>query len=94
MNDPFVAFLQGISATAAWASGLLFFRFFRQSHDALLGFFAVAFWLLALSWTLLAVLAPAEETRPYIYGVRFAAFVLLIVGIAAKNRAAAPRPTP
>jgi hypothetical protein len=93
MNDHLITFFQGISATAAWASGLLFFRFFRQSRDSLFAFFGAAFWLLSLSWALLAVFAPAEETRPYIYGVRFAAFLLLIVGIAVKNRTAASRPT-
>ena len=86
MNQDLITFLQGISATAAWASGLLFMRFWRASRDPLFGFFAPAFWLMATSWGLLAVFSPTEETRPYIYGLRLVAFLLLIVGMAAKNR--------
>ena len=86
MNHDLITFLQGISATAAWASGLLFLRVWRQSHDSLFGFFEGALWLLAASWALLAVFSPTEETRPYIYGLRLVAFVLFIVGMVAKNR--------
>jgi drug/metabolite transporter (DMT)-like permease len=93
MNHDIITFLQGISATAAWASGLLFVRVWRQTHDSLFGFFGVAFWLLAASWALLAVFAPTEETRPYIYGIRLLAFILLIIGMVAKNRRI-PRESP
>ncbi len=86
MNHDVITFLQGISTTAAWASGLIFFRFWRKSHDSLFAFFGSAFWLLASSWTLLALFFPTEEARPYVYGVRLVAFLLLIVGMALKNR--------
>jgi len=86
MNHDLIILLQGISATAAWASGLLFFRVWRRSQDLLFGFFGSAFWLLAASWGLLAVFSPTEETRPYIYGIRLVAFLLLIVGMVVKNR--------
>jgi hypothetical protein len=86
MNPGYLTFLQGIAATAAWASGLFFFRFWRQSHDRLFAFFGAAFWLLAFSWTLLATVNPAEETRPYIYAIRLVAFLLIIAGIVEKNR--------
>ena len=86
MNHDVITFLQGISATAAWASGLIFFRFWRESHDSLFAFFGSAFWLLATSWSLLALIAPTQEARPYVYGVRLVAFVLLIVGMVLKNR--------
>jgi hypothetical protein len=79
-------FLQGICVTAAGVSGLFFLRFWRDSRDPLFGFFAAAFWLLALSWVLLALTSPTEETRPYIYAVRLVAFVLIIVAMIVKNR--------
>jgi hypothetical protein len=79
-------FLQGICATAAGISGLFFFRFWRDSRDPLFGFFAASFWLLALSWVLLALTSPTEETRPYIYAVRLVAFVLIIAAMIVKNR--------
>jgi hypothetical protein len=86
VNHDVIVFLQGISATAAWASGLLFFRFWRQSHDSLFAFFGSAFWLLAISWALLALFSPTEEARPYVYLVRLVAVALLIVGMVVKNR--------
>jgi hypothetical protein len=86
MNHDVITFLQGISATGAWASGLIFFRFWRQSRDSLFAFFGSAFWLLATSWSLLALFSPTEEARPYVYGVRLVAFGLLIVGMVLKNR--------
>ncbi|MBI4265995.1 MAG: hypothetical protein HY657_16595 [Acidobacteria bacterium] len=82
-----VIFLQAVSATGAWVAGLLFFRYWRQSGERLFAFFGAAFWLLALSWALLALISPTEETRPYIYAIRLVAFLLLIVGIIDKNRA-------
>jgi hypothetical protein len=85
MTDTTAAF-QAIAATAAWANGLFFLRFWRDGRDPLFAFFAAAFWLLALSWTALAFFNPREEAQPYIYGLRLIAFLLLIVGIVAKNR--------
>jgi hypothetical protein len=81
------ATLQAIAATAAWANGLFFLRFWRGSRDPLFAYFAAAFALLALSWTVLAFFNLREETQPYVYGLRLIAFALLIVGIVAKNRA-------
>lgn len=89
MKPEYLTFLQGVCATAAWASGVFFFRFWRQSGDRLFAFFGAAFWLLALSWGLLALFNPTEETRPYIYAVRLVAFLLIIAGIVEKNRGSA-----
>lgn len=86
MREQAIAFLQAVSATGSWVAGLIFFRFWRASRDSLFGFFAAAFWLLALSWTLLALLNPTGESRPYIYAIRLLAFLLIIVGMIAKNR--------
>ena len=60
--------------------------FGRESGDCLFAFFGAAFYLLALSWTLLALFSPTEETRPYIYAIRLVAFTPIIVGIVDKNR--------
>jgi len=85
MSNPVQAF-QAIAATATWASGLFFLRFWRESRDALFAFFGVAFWLLALSWGLLAFFDFREESQPYVYGIRLIAFLLLIVAMINKNR--------
>jgi hypothetical protein len=81
-----IPFLQTVSATAAVAAGLFFFRFWRESRDRLFAFFGAAFWVLAVSWVLLALINPSAETRPYVYAIRLLAFLLLIVGMIDKNR--------
>ena len=88
MNQEYLVFLQGVSACGAWAGGLLFLRFWRESRDPLFAFFGAAFWLLSLSWALLALTNPTEEARPYIYAIRLVAFVLIIAAMVVKNRSA------
>jgi hypothetical protein len=87
VRPDYVVFLQAVSAMGAWVAGLIFFRFFRESHDRLFAFFGGAFWLLALSSALLAIFSPTDETRPYIYSLRLVAFALIIFAIIDKNRA-------
>jgi hypothetical protein len=86
MRPDHVIFLQAVAATAAWVAGLLFVRFWRNTHDPLFAYFGVAFWLLSLSWAVLGLFDPTEEARPYVYLVRLVAFVLIIAGVAQKNR--------
>lgn len=86
MRLALIPFLQTISATAAAAAGLFFFRFWRESGDRLFAFFGTAFWVLGVSWALLALINPADETRPYVYAIRLVAFMLMIVGMIDKNR--------
>ena len=81
-----IVFLQSITATGGWVAGVFFARFFRESRDRLFVFFAIAFWLLAISWGLLALFDPTDEARPYVYGLRLVAFGLIIVGMLDKNR--------
>lgn len=88
MSADVLVFLQGISACGAWVSGLLFLRFWREERDALFGFFCAAFWLMSLSWALLALTNPTDEERPFIYAIRLVAFVLIIVAMIVKNRGA------
>jgi hypothetical protein len=85
MTDLIVV-LQSVSATAAWAAGMFFFRFWHDTIDRLFLFFALAFWLLAASWLALAIFDPTDETRPYVYAIRLTAFVLIIVATIDKNR--------
>jgi hypothetical protein len=86
MRLAIIPFLQTVSATAAAAAGLFFFRFWRESRDRLFAFFGAAFWVLALSWALLALIDPSDETRPFVYAIRLVAFLLMIVGMVDKNR--------
>jgi hypothetical protein len=86
MRLALIPFLQTVSATATLASGLFFLRFWRESRDRLFAFFGAAFFVLAVSWALVALINPSDETRPYVYAIRLIAFLLMIVGMVDKNR--------
>ena len=66
--------------------GLFFVRFQRDTRDSFFGFFAAAFFVLALHWVLLASTDPSSEHRPLFYLLRFGAFSLIILAILSKNR--------
>jgi hypothetical protein len=86
VRPEYVTFFNAVSATAAAAVSVLFFRYWRASRDRLFACFGTAFALMALCWALLGLSAPTDETRPYIYAIRLAAFLLIIAGIVDKNR--------
>lgn len=76
------SFLSG-SLTMGYAVAALFFlRFWKDSRDALFGYFAGAFLLLAAGRALLGFVEPAE----ILYTLRLGAFLLIIVAIIVKNR--------
>ena len=79
-------FLSGLIAMGFFVAGLFFFRFWRRTADALFAFFALAFWVLALNQTLTAFSRIPLEERTWLYLLRLVAFVLILVGIALKNR--------
>ena len=81
-----VAFLQGAVAMGCVTAGMIFFRFWRQSRDRLFLSFASAFWILAVSYALLGLVAFATEWRVYVFVVRLVAFCMIIYGILEKNR--------
>jgi hypothetical protein len=72
---------------ACFVVGLFFLRFWRTTHDRLFAFFAAAFWMMGAHWMALSLTDPDFEFRPLLYGVRVAAFVVIVIGIADKNRA-------
>ena len=86
MIETIIPLLQSASGTLAFIVGLFFVRFWRDTGDRLFGFFGAAFWLLAISWVLLAIYDPTAESRPYIFAIRLLAFLLIIIAILDKNR--------
>ena len=84
-----VAFLQAVSATAAWVSALMFLRYWRESRDTLFALFALAFAGLGLSWAFLSTFNPIGDASPYVYGLRLMAFLLIIAAVVQKNRGTA-----
>ena len=78
-------FLTGMITMGFFVAALLFFRFWRRTSDRLFMFFGVAFILFALSQALTVLSGMAREDYSWIYLVRLAGFVLLIVAIVSKN---------
>jgi hypothetical protein len=78
--------LSGATAMACFVAGLFFLRFWRGTRERLFLFFAVAFWMMTAHWTGLALSSPDFEFRPLLYGVRLAAFVVILLAIVDKNR--------
>jgi len=84
-TDIVITYLAGMVTTGFLACGLFFARFWTRSRDFLFIAFAVAFWVLALSTALEALMPAPGERRAWFYLLRVAAFLLIAVAIAKKN---------
>lgn len=80
------AFLSGAVTFGFLVAALFFLRFWRKTDDFLFAAFAGAFALLGLNQALLALANITAEERSWVYSLRIAAFGLIIVAIAMKNR--------
>jgi hypothetical protein len=81
-----VSALDGATAMACLAIGLVFLKHWRASGDRLLLAFAAAFAILCVEYIVLGVAAFGAEWQPYVYSVRLLAFGVLIWGVVDKNR--------
>lgn len=84
-------FISGLITMGYAIAGLFFLRFWVRTRDGLFAAFAAAFWLLAANQGLPALAGVPREEQGWIYLVRLAAFVLIIVAVVLKNRRAASR---
>lgn len=82
-------FLSGAVAFGFLIVGLFFLRFWRRMRDPLFFWFALAFWLLGVGQTILALSNIPVEERSSVYLIRLAAFSLILFAIFRKNRARA-----
>ena len=83
-------FLSGVATAGAVGVGLCFLRLWRETRDRFFALFGVAFWVLALNWLVLVLVAPASEHRHYFYLIRLVAFLLILGAIVDKNRTKVP----
>ena len=79
-------FLSGILTMGYLVAGLFFLRFWSRTGDSLFGAFAAAFGLLALEQILLTSQGLPREEQTWLYLLRLAAFLLIIVAVLRKNR--------
>lgn len=80
-------FLSGAVAVGFVIAGLFFLRFWSRVRDPFFIWFALAFWLLGLGQSILALAGVPLEERSSVYLIRLAAFLLIIFAIFRKNRA-------
>jgi hypothetical protein len=88
MGDPIRDLVSGGIILGNLVVGLFFLRFWVETADRLFLIFAVAFWLLAAQRVSLVIFAGDPDADVYLYLIRLAAFVMIIVAILDKNRAA------
>jgi hypothetical protein len=83
-----IDFLSGAVTMGFIVAGLFFLRFWKRTRDGLFIAFALAFWLLGLGQGLLSFTDIPVEERSWLYLLRLAAFLLILVSIWRKNRKA------
>ena len=83
MMEPF---LSGAICLALLTIMLFFVRFWRSTRDRLFLFFTVAFTLLLAERLVRVGMDLRSEFLPVVYGIRLAAYGLILVGIIDKNR--------
>lgn len=81
-----LAFLSGAITLGFVTAALFFLRFWRDTRDELFLSFSIAFLLLGAAQTILALGGVPSEYRSWVYLVRLAAFVLILIAIARKNQ--------
>ncbi len=81
-----IDFLSGAITMGFVVAGLFFLRFWKRTGDSLFIAFALAFWLLGLGQALLSFTDIPVEERSWLYLLRLAAFLLILVSIWRKNR--------
>ena len=81
-GTPFVA---GAITMGHAIAGLFFLRFWVRTRDRLFLSFAAAFSLMSLNQGLLTFFGYPREEQSWIYLIRLAAFILIIVAILRKN---------
>jgi hypothetical protein len=79
-------FMSGAVTMGFGVAGLFFMRFWWRTRDGLFAAFAVAFWLLGIGQALLTFTAVPVEERSWLFLLRLAAFSLILLSVAIKNR--------
>ena len=78
-------FLLGVIVTASLTAAAFFWKFYRQTRDALFLAFAAAFLVEGINRTTFLFIDAPNEGRPAIYIVRLVAFLLILAAIIRKN---------
>ena len=78
--------LLGAVAMGSLTIGLIFLRLWRQTRDRFFLLFALSFMVQAINRIALSLAPSPNEASPWHYGVRLAAYLLILLAILGKNR--------
>jgi hypothetical protein len=78
--------LLGAIGMASVMAGMFFARSWRTTHDPFYLLFAASFWLQGAERFLIGSYGTWAEGEPRVYMLRLAAYMLIVVAIAGKNR--------
>jgi hypothetical protein len=79
-------FLLGALAMGFFVTAMFFARFFARTGDRFFAFLGTAFGIMSINQVVLGALGEDSEYHSWVYVLRLAAFVLLLIGIYDKNR--------
>ena len=82
MND----FVLGLLSMGFWVVAMFFARFWQRTRDRFFALFALAFFIMAVNQIPLLIIGEDWEFRSWLYVIRLAAFVVIIIAIVDKNR--------
>jgi hypothetical protein len=85
---PTPLFISGALVAGYAVAALFFLKFWHQTRDRLFGWFAAAFVLLVVQRVALAATIDSAVDPLWYYLLRLLAFLLILVAIVEKNRAA------
>ena len=75
----------GAVAMGVSVAGLLFLRFWRDTHDRLFALFAFAFFVLSINRMGFVLASQRDFRDDYLYWVRLIAFTIILIAIIDKN---------
>ncbi len=78
-------FFDGMICMGYLMAAVYFFRFWRRAEELLFLVFGAAFSLFAVNSALIALEAPVDESKSWIFLFRVGGFALLILAILLKN---------
>jgi hypothetical protein len=85
-------FLSGMVAMGFLVAAVFFVRFWKRTGDSLFAIFAASFALLALGQATSTLARAYVENETWLFLLRLAAFLFLLVGILVKNLKEPQRP--
>ena len=85
------AFLSGTVVCGFMVAAVFFLRFWKRTRDVLFLAFAGAFLLMGIAQGLLALGGFPVEERSWIYLIRLAAFMLILLAVFGKNHSSRSR---